>query len=74
VITVLVFILILFLVITNLYLYLKAYYFRVDGDVVILHKDDGKILFSLELNEDPIDFSKKTFLIFKVVDEHGESE
>lgn len=58
----------------NLYQYARRHLYDPDGDVIIIHKPDGKTIFSLELNDDPIDFHRKDQLIFKVVEQRVESE
>lgn len=72
-VTFLVIIFIIFLLGLVGFLYAKAYLFKTDGAVIIIHKPDGKTLFSLELNDDPVDFHQKHLLIFKVVEERDES-
>ncbi len=71
---ILLFMLLLISVVLNFYFYAKTQGYKPHGDVVIIHKDDGKTLFSLELNEQPTDFHKKKLLIFKVVDELEDTE
>lgn len=61
-------------ILLNGYFYLRRHMYAPDGDVVITHKPDGKTLFSLELNDDPIDFHRRDLLIFKVVEHVTEVE
>lgn len=40
---------------------------KVDGDILILTTNEGKKLFSLELDKSPEEMEKMKFIVFKVV-------
>ena len=54
----------------NLYLMFKPK--KYDGAIVITTQENGKRLFSLEINRDPEELEKMTAVLFKVVDTYFE--